>query len=489
MKPWVVLILIVVLTLPATLLLAQDVPLPPSTSPDSFSSSDVVPAPANTVTIETVATLDTTSNAQSVHVVNDIAYVATSNGLELIDVSIPTNPTALGSFSFTSSDQSRDVQVIGNIAYLATLFGLQIIDVSDPANPTRIGNFNTTGNNQALHVVNNTVYLAASGRNFSSDGVLEIIDVSTSTSPFRLSLSSTGDNAYDVYVEDSTAYVITHDINGSLEIIDVSDPANPSSLGSFGGLRLPEAVQVLGDTAYLAASASAIDAKRTFQILDVSDPANPTRIGSLETEDVSAELEIVGSTAYLATRFGLELADVSDPSNPTALGSFEMSDGGAAVDVVGDLVYVDKAGFTSGLQLLRVSGATPDPLPSPVLNLNYSTGMPGSRFVLTGANFEGGSAITITVNGQNVETISTTADGTFTLVLVTDQNAQLGNYRVSIALSNSVAANGTSVTTRYILDDTAPLRQEQPEGATLIDVPISIAPIEERFLYLPLIKR
>jgi hypothetical protein len=56
---------------------------------------------------------------------------------------------------------SRDLRVAGNLAYIAAdEFGLQIIDVSDPSDPVLVGGYDTIGNALAIHVAGDLAYVA-----------------------------------------------------------------------------------------------------------------------------------------------------------------------------------------------------------------------------------------------------------------------------------------------------------------------------------------
>ncbi|REJ39306.1 MAG: DUF4347 domain-containing protein, partial [Microcystis aeruginosa TA09] len=91
-------------------------------------------------TLSLVGNYDTPGNAYGVYVVGNYAYVADfSLGLQIIDISTPTNPTLIGNYD--TSGFAMDVQIVGNYAYLADGFaGLTIIDISNPSNPTFKGN-------------------------------------------------------------------------------------------------------------------------------------------------------------------------------------------------------------------------------------------------------------------------------------------------------------------------------------------------------------
>ena len=96
-----------------------------------------------------------TGYAQDVEVVGNYAYLADGDsGLQIIDISNPTNPTLKGNYD--TPDYAYGVQVVGNYAYVADGdSGLQIIDISNPTNPTLKGNYDTSGFAQDVQVVGN----------------------------------------------------------------------------------------------------------------------------------------------------------------------------------------------------------------------------------------------------------------------------------------------------------------------------------------------
>ena len=91
--------------------------------------------------------------------VDGIAYVAANvAGLQLINVSNPTNPSLLGSFN--TAGTAYAVSVVGGLAYVADDFGLQLINVSNPTNPSLLGSFNTARPVFGVSVVGGIAYVA-----------------------------------------------------------------------------------------------------------------------------------------------------------------------------------------------------------------------------------------------------------------------------------------------------------------------------------------
>ena len=128
------------------------------------------------------------------------AYVA-DGGLQVIDVSNPTNCVRVGGY-----DTSGDVQglaVLGNYAYLAKWSeGLEVIDVSNPTNCVRVGGYDTSGTAKSVAVSGNYAYVA-------DVESLQVIDVSNPTNCVRVGGFDTGTYVWDVAVSGNYACVVS----------------------------------------------------------------------------------------------------------------------------------------------------------------------------------------------------------------------------------------------------------------------------------------
>ncbi len=201
------------------------------------------------------------------------------------------------------------------------------------------GTFTELNGAFGVFVSGTTAYVAS-----RDDGSLTIIDVSDPANPAQLGVARDGDgtftelnSAVDVFVSGTTAYVAAA-FDSSLTIIDVSDPANPAQLGvakngdgTFTDLGGAGSVFVSGTTAYVASRSDS-----SLTIIDVSDPANPAQLGVAKDGDGTfTELNgaqgvfVSGTTAYVAsfTDDSLTIIDVSDPANPAQLGVAKDGDG------------------------------------------------------------------------------------------------------------------------------------------------------------------
>ncbi|TRU70414.1 MAG: DUF4347 domain-containing protein, partial [Microcystis viridis Mv_BB_P_19951000_S69] len=303
-----------------------------------------------------ISKYDTPGWVWGLKVVGNYAYLADwTSGLQIIDISNPTNPTFKGNYD---TDAAYGVEVVGNYAYIADgSSGLQIIDISNPTNPTFIGNYDNFGAVLGVQVVGNYAYLVNNGASS-----LEIIDISNPTNPtLKGSYDDDSDPAFGLQVVGNYAYLA--DGESGLKIIDISNPTNPILKGSYD-TSYAFGVQIVGNYAYVADWGSGL------QIIDISNPTNPILKGSYYSSGQAANVQVIGNYAYLAAQsggwggYGLQIIDISNPTNPTIKGNYQnfYSPLSSAyivrdVQVVGNYAYAagSNSSGAGGLQIIDVS--------------------------------------------------------------------------------------------------------------------------------------
>ncbi len=201
------------------------------------------------------------------------------------------------------------VFVEDDVAYVtADPEGLAIIDISDPENPFILGRYDTPGVAKDVRVQNGVAYVA--------DGAngLMIIGVNNPAVPNLLARLELPGNAVDLSLRNNRAYVASANSapsQGSLHVIDIANPSNPSLLDSIDAAANLTGVDVNedGNIAVLTASGDGV------QIVSLLS-ASPAVISSLPTSDAQ-DVEIVGNQALVAELFnGFVSVDFSDPFNP-----------------------------------------------------------------------------------------------------------------------------------------------------------------------------
>lgn len=258
--------------------------------------------------------LGSAGGAADVAVQGTHAYLATGSGLSILDLADPSSPQTVGSLPVGSSGR---IEVSGDYAFLAGASeGFHVVDVSDPANPLAVASLPTLSSPNDMFLADPWVYLV-------NDDSLEVVDVGNPAAPQIVgALNSPGWFSSSVVASSGTAYVTA---NGTLTMVDVSDPQDPQPAGT-----VPMANQVWG----LAVDGPVLYAhgRATLSVLDISNPVSPVFIGSQPTPSGSAFALAVGDDyTALAEPLGTYiLARNCEPVTPVLLSSFvarEQSDG------------------------------------------------------------------------------------------------------------------------------------------------------------------
>src|SRR5262249_43751851 len=131
-------------------------------------------------------------------------------------------------------------------------------------------------------------------------------------------------------VSNKYAFVTIED--GGLEVIDLSNPADPHRLGGYAMSGVANAVAVSGNYAYVTESRWWNGTQYLgggLHVIDISNAASPQRLGVYPNhQPVGAELfnsdarsvAVYGNYAYVNFGEHLEVIDVSNPANPRQVG-------------------------------------------------------------------------------------------------------------------------------------------------------------------------
>jgi len=280
---------------------------------------------------------------QAVAVQGNHAYVGVGVRLEVLNVSNPHTPTAVGATA-PFPHFVQDIVIRGTTAYVAAGgAGLRVVDISDPTHPVEVGAWDSLGYAEGVAVSGSTVYLA--------DGPygLWTVDVSDPAHPRKVGSAYDMNYAFEVVVSGHYAYIAA--AGAGLLVADVSDPAHPLEVGTLDTPGYAYGITVSGTLAYVA------DGWEGVRLVDVSNPISPTAVSAYQTPGWAFGVTISGTRAYVADAFaGLRVLDVSDPEQPTELGGYEVAGGHAGnVAVAGNVAYV--ADRNHGLWVISVADA------------------------------------------------------------------------------------------------------------------------------------
>ena len=434
-----------------------------------------------------------------------VVVSAQEDGVEIIDITDPANPVSVGSLSDDSNKNGCDstevcldgangnaiTTIDGNtyvIIAASNDHGIEIIDITDPTNPTSVGRVGDDGTRflagakeVGIYTTGGSTYAVVTSGN--DDGI-EIIDISDPTSPTPVgnldddaTRELAGAKGLAIETINGVEYaIVTGNTDDGIEIIDISDPTNPTSVGRIldddnkNGCDSDEVcldhvkgvrTTTINDKTYAFASGQFDDG---VEIIDISDPTNPTSVGRVVDTGANnnactvangerclggvrqiaiAEVGGIGDTSgthYMITagRFdnGIDIFDISDPENPTHLVSVTDDDPNCSTD--GD----------GGCELDGPSYI------APITTIGTST-----YVVVTGQDDDGIQIIRLC---QNCETIGTT-------VLTTSSSASSSTCARHVILGNcgTIAINNDAY---RIIDPWSTI----PTTEVMVGEPVSI---------------
>lgn len=225
---------------------------------------------------------------------------------------------------YTTNSSISDFIVIDGFAFLASSSGVEVVDLSNPTSPINIGVYEYTVNpfpcwNLFYEEERALLYLCC-----DSDGLV-IVDVSNvhllkfvsqietiAGYPFR---------AYDVFVTQGNAYVTDCDVFGGFGIINVTDPWTPNALSYKPLNEAILGIQVQDQLAYLTARYPLL------QIFNITDSANPEKVSELDTAngDSTGNFFIENGFYFAPLRHNLTIVDIRNATNPSEIFYIEHS--------------------------------------------------------------------------------------------------------------------------------------------------------------------
>jgi hypothetical protein len=283
-----------------------------------------------------VGAVTTPGTAVDLVEIDGLVYVADIVGLSIVDISNPAAPVVRGSFA-TPGDAAH-LSVSENIAYVVDgAPGLQVVDVSEPTNPLLLTTLE----------INGTLGIAVSGdRGYltHSYAFLTVLDL---TNPAQPQIVET----FDLPFRPSTDLTLSEDrlfMDGLNAVYDLTDPDNPTYLGA--GLAPGRQVATLGSLALVVLD-------NTLVSVAIHDIRPSGVLGRLSAQGVVEGLAIQDAYVYSAEyEYGMHVIDVSDSAAPIRIASIDT--GGFTHDIVIQDDYLYVMDDASGLRVIDVSNPT-----------------------------------------------------------------------------------------------------------------------------------
>jgi len=205
--------------------------------------------------------------------------------LTIFDISDPSNPFELGSVFV--QDLTTDLCFHGDLVFASSTqihpvhqqYGITVVDVSDPSNPTEVGFVNTGNRMQnSVDVSGDTLFYSSFGMTPLVVGAVDISDLSATTEISTWESPSNEPYFGDILVDGSNLYLL--DYNFGLRVLDISNPAEMSLIGSMDlGCSYPTHIfstLTMSDSnlEYLKVGRMSNEFGETG-IIDISDPTSP----------------------------------------------------------------------------------------------------------------------------------------------------------------------------------------------------------------------
>jgi hypothetical protein len=219
-----------------------------------------------------------------------------TDGVHIVDLSNPVNPTLLGKVNSTSGGGHNTIHemmvfdhegaryLLENSNSSGSIFSLKIINVTDPLNPVLKHTFTPGGWVHAMHIRGNKMYLSG----FTGSQKIFIYDITnlgTQTPALLGSVLVGGNSNHSAWTNETGEYLYSarEFSNGDLQVYDVRNPLSPLLVRRIFAADLninsitPHNPVVMGNNLYVAWYQAGT------QIFDISQPDNPVRVGQYDT--------------------------------------------------------------------------------------------------------------------------------------------------------------------------------------------------------------
>lgn len=258
------------------------------------------------------------------HVLVTTALAAATN-TKVVDVTDPTTPDTV--MSFSAGLGRRDIYLLGDLLLSVgqtSFLVLSISDVSDPLNPIFLGGIQLSEFGVGLDVRS----IAALGDLAvivdDANDKLWTIDITDPSNPSILGTAGLGATPVSVALSGNHAYVIDRS-NDELQVVDVSTPASPSVVATMAIGGFPSSIKIKDNHAFIVDQQS-----DDLKIIDISTPTSPALTGSVTGLGANAfDVALSGNFACVVDPgndqlFVIDVSNLSSPviSNSVALGSF-----------------------------------------------------------------------------------------------------------------------------------------------------------------------
>jgi PKD repeat protein/surface antigen len=165
--------------------------------------------------------------------------------------------------------------------------------------------------------------------------------------PCKIGEKNTPGYAYDIAL--SGDYACIADFSSGMQVIDVTDPASPSTVGSVFTLGIAYGVEAFADYAYITTL------NADLYVLSIADPMNPVILGSENVMYPAFDLAVGNGHAYVGAQYSFQVVDLTIPTSPTLVGTVNGTHEFRKVVLVDGYALVSDGQANRGLQVIDIS--------------------------------------------------------------------------------------------------------------------------------------
>ena len=209
---------------------------------------------------------------------NILASGSFDDTVKLFDISDPSNPVLLSTIT-DHTDRVFTVDIEGNVLISGSDdTSIILYDISDPSNPVLLSTI--TDHTHYVWTIFIKDNILASG---SFDDTVKLFDISDPSNPVLLS-TITDHTAFvwTVFIKDNI--LATNATDDTLNLYDISDPSNPILLSSTEDVGTENSSSYPPHTIYISKNILAFgtsDGDNSVDLYDISDPANPILLSTI----------------------------------------------------------------------------------------------------------------------------------------------------------------------------------------------------------------
>lgn len=239
----------------------------------------------------------------------DLLYRGTGRfGIQVVDVADPLQMSLEGVWR-NGGDTLDLVTAVPGVDYVTGTGGFRAIDVSSPSNPVVVWSFDEYSRGIAIDDAEQYLFV-----HFPQSRYLRAFDVTNPLAPQLVQEVFPVNTDAKLAWRDGVLYAARY--NG-FDIFDVSDPTTGIPQLASLALNGRPALALKGDYAYVGGTSNG-------NVVDISDPANPSLVGTFpfSTFVQTTDMTVLGDQLFVVgiTLDGVDVLSLADPENPVAAG-------------------------------------------------------------------------------------------------------------------------------------------------------------------------